>query len=193
MFLSQLYLEARVLSEGSMIPPPRRRRTRWRVDSYHRRQHPSIQSSIVHHVYPSPNISSINQSSNPNPYLIPENTPFGDQETNLLDVIIAQSPTILELLSGENQPLLIRRNTLLILDLGLDVVDGIARLDVEGNGLTREGFDEAVQTVSIVCILCVVGMGCGCCRGGCGVGSRDLHLHCTEEKKLACHLFGGVD
>ncbi|KAL4752373.1 hypothetical protein BDW72DRAFT_171798 [Aspergillus terricola var. indicus] len=33
MFFSQLYLEARALSEGSMIPP-RRRRTRWRVDSY---------------------------------------------------------------------------------------------------------------------------------------------------------------
>ncbi|OJJ04150.1 hypothetical protein ASPVEDRAFT_773918 [Aspergillus versicolor CBS 583.65] len=33
MFFSQLYLEARALREGSMIPP-RRRRTRWRVDSY---------------------------------------------------------------------------------------------------------------------------------------------------------------
>ena len=31
--LSQLYLEARALREGSMIPP-RRRRTRWRVDSW---------------------------------------------------------------------------------------------------------------------------------------------------------------
>ncbi|KAI9375681.1 hypothetical protein BJX61DRAFT_493207 [Aspergillus egyptiacus] len=33
MFFSQLYLEARAFREGSMIPP-RRRRTRWRVDSY---------------------------------------------------------------------------------------------------------------------------------------------------------------
>jgi hypothetical protein len=31
--LSQLYLEARALSEGSMMPP-RRRRTRCRVDSF---------------------------------------------------------------------------------------------------------------------------------------------------------------
>jgi hypothetical protein len=31
--LSQLYLEARALREGSMIPP-RRRRTKWRVDSF---------------------------------------------------------------------------------------------------------------------------------------------------------------
>lgn len=31
--LSQLYFDARALREGSMMPP-RRRRTRWRVDSW---------------------------------------------------------------------------------------------------------------------------------------------------------------
>jgi hypothetical protein len=33
-------------------------------------------------------------------------------------------------------------DALLILDLRLDVVDGIRRLNVECNGLTREGLDE---------------------------------------------------
>ena len=28
------------------------------------------------------------------------------------------------------------------LDLGLDIVDGVGRLHLEGDGLTRKGFDE---------------------------------------------------
>jgi len=63
----------------------------------------------------------------------------------LLDVVVAQSAAILELLAGEDKTLLIRGNALLVLDLGLDVVDGVARLDVEGNGLTRQGLDETVE------------------------------------------------
>jgi len=60
----------------------------------------------------------------------------------LLDVVVAQSAAILELLASKDQALLVRGDTLLVLDLGLDVVDGVARLDVEGNGLTRQGLDE---------------------------------------------------
>ncbi|RAH49072.1 uncharacterized protein BO95DRAFT_439788 [Aspergillus brunneoviolaceus CBS 621.78] len=63
----------------------------------------------------------------------------------LLDVVVAQGAAILELLTSEDETLLIRGDTLLILDLGLDVVDGVARLDVEGNGLTREGLDETME------------------------------------------------
>ena len=52
------------------------------------------------------------------------------------------SPSILELLSSKDQPLLIWGNALLVLDLGLDVLDGVRGLDLEGDGLTREGLDE---------------------------------------------------
>lgn len=69
----------------------------------------------------------------------------------LLDVVVAQSAAILELLAGEDQTLLIRGNALLVLDLGLDVVDGVARLDVEGNGLTRQGLDETISAVLVAC------------------------------------------
>ncbi|PYI04963.1 hypothetical protein BO78DRAFT_154725 [Aspergillus sclerotiicarbonarius CBS 121057] len=62
----------------------------------------------------------------------------------LLDVVVAQGAAILKLLTSEDKTLLIRGDTLLVLDLGLDVVDGVARLDVEGNGLTRQGLDETV-------------------------------------------------
>jgi len=64
----------------------------------------------------------------------------------LLDVVVAQGAAILKLLASEDQALLVRGDTLLVLDLGLDVVDGVARLNVEGNGLTRQGLDEtAIQ------------------------------------------------
>jgi hypothetical protein len=55
----------------------------------------------------------------------------------LLDVVIAQGTAILELLSGEDQSLLIWGDALLVLDLGLDIVDGIAALDLESDGLAR--------------------------------------------------------
>jgi hypothetical protein len=40
----------------------------------------------------------------------------------LLDVVVGKGATILELLSSEDQTLLVRGNALLVLDLGLDVV-----------------------------------------------------------------------
>jgi len=56
-----------------------------------------------------------------------------------LNVIIGESPAILKLLSGENEALLIRGDSLLVLDLGLDVIDGIGRLHLEGDGLAGKG------------------------------------------------------
>ena len=40
----------------------------------------------------------------------------------LLDVVVGERAAILELLAGENQTLLVRGNSLLVLDLGLDIV-----------------------------------------------------------------------
>jgi hypothetical protein len=53
----------------------------------------------------------------------------------LLNVIVGKGAAILKLLASEDQALLVRRNTLLILNLGLDIVDGIARLDLKGDSL----------------------------------------------------------
>ena len=60
----------------------------------------------------------------------------------LLDVVIGKCSSILELLTGENESLLIRWDTLLILNLGFNVLDGVGWLDVESNRLTRQGFDK---------------------------------------------------
>merc|ERR1719156_467107 len=43
----------------------------------------------------------------------------------LLDVVVGQSPAILQLLASKDQPLLVRRNSLLVLNLGLDILDRV--------------------------------------------------------------------
>ena len=48
----------------------------------------------------------------------------------LLDVVVGQGTAILELLSGEDQSLLVWWDALLILNLGLDVLNGITWLDL---------------------------------------------------------------
>lgn len=60
-----------------------------------------------------------------------------------MNVIIRQGASVLELLPGEDQTLLVRRDALLVLDLGLDIVDGVGGFDLERDGFAREGFYEA--------------------------------------------------
>jgi hypothetical protein len=55
--------------------------------------------------------------------------------------VIGQSPAVLELLTSKDQPLLVWGDTLLVLNLGLDIVDRVGRLDLEGDGLAGEGLD----------------------------------------------------
>ena len=47
-----------------------------------------------------------------------------------------------QLLAGKDHALLVWRDALLVLDLGLDILDGVGGLDLEGDGLAREGLDE---------------------------------------------------
>ena len=60
----------------------------------------------------------------------------------LLDVVVRQGAAVLELLAGEDEALLVRGDALLVLDLGLDVVNGVRGLNVEGDGLARQGLDK---------------------------------------------------
>ena len=50
-------------------------------------------------------------------------------------------PAVLELLAGEDEPLLARRDALLVLDLGLHVLDRVAALDLQRDGLARQHLD----------------------------------------------------
>jgi len=60
----------------------------------------------------------------------------------LLDVVIRKSSAIFQLLTGEDESLLIWRDTFFVLDLSLDILDSVCWLDIEGDGLSCEGFDE---------------------------------------------------
>ena len=60
----------------------------------------------------------------------------------LLDVVVGESTSVFELLASENESLLVWWDTLLVLDLGLDVLDSIGGLDLEGDGLSSERLHE---------------------------------------------------
>ena len=60
----------------------------------------------------------------------------------LLDVVVRESAPILKLLAGEDEALLVGRDALLVLDLGLDIVDRVRGLNLKGDRLTRQGLDE---------------------------------------------------
>ena len=82
----------------------------------------------------------------------------------ILKAVVGQSSSVLKLLSGEDESLLLRGNSLLVLDLGLDILDqsehkhkystflqftlswimadGVVGLDIQGDRLTGEGLDE---------------------------------------------------
>ena len=79
----------------------------------------------------------------------------------LLDVVVGEGAAVLELLAGEDQPLLVRGDPLLVLqlkcsqqdisqikrsrlylDLGLNILDGVRGFDLEGDGLAGKGLNE---------------------------------------------------
>jgi len=64
------------------------------------------------------------------------------QSRLFLDVIVRQGSSVLELLASENQSLLIWWNALFVLNLGLDILDGVGWLDLEGDGFSGESFHE---------------------------------------------------
>ena len=60
----------------------------------------------------------------------------------LLDVVVREGAAVLELLSGEDEPLLIWGNAFLVLDLSLDSLNGVRGLNVQGDGLASQSFHE---------------------------------------------------
>merc|ERR1719201_265964 len=66
----------------------------------------------------------------------------------LLDVVVGESSSVLQLLASEDQSLLIWGDSLLVLDLGLDVLNGVRWFDLKGDGLSSQGLDEDLHTSS---------------------------------------------
>merc|ERR1711990_650077 len=65
-----------------------------------------------------------------------------------LDVVVSEGSSVLKLFSGKDESLLIGRNTFLVLDLGLDILDGIRWLNVKSDSFTSQGLDEDLHTTS---------------------------------------------
>jgi len=68
------------------------------------------------------------------------------QSALFLDVVVGQRPGIFQLLSSKDEPLLFRRNPLLVLDLCLDIGDGIIGFDVQCNSFPCKGFDKYLHS-----------------------------------------------
>ena len=62
------------------------------------------------------------------------------QSRLLLNVVVLEGSAVLELLNREDEPLLIMRDALLVLQLGLDGLNGIGALDLQGNGVASHEF-----------------------------------------------------
>ena len=66
----------------------------------------------------------------------------------LLNIIVAQSATIFQLLSSEDQPLLVGRDAFFVLDFCLHILNGVARLDFKRDGLSGQGFHEDLHSAT---------------------------------------------
>merc|ERR1712139_511532 len=64
----------------------------------------------------------------------------------LLDVVVLRGTAIFELLAGEDETLLIGWDALLVLNLGLDGIDGVGALDLQGDGLAGECLHEDLHS-----------------------------------------------
>jgi hypothetical protein len=66
----------------------------------------------------------------------------------LLDVVIREGASVFELLTRKDEALLVGRDALLVLDLRLDIVNGVGRLDLKSDRLAREGLDENLHAAT---------------------------------------------
>ncbi len=77
-----------------------------------------------------------------------ENKTYQVESWLLLDVVVTQGSAILQLFASKDKTLLIWGDSLLILDLGLDILDGIWGLDLKCDGLASQGLHEDLHTTS---------------------------------------------
>ena len=66
----------------------------------------------------------------------------------LHNVVVAQRAAILKLLASKDQSLLVWRDTLLVLDLGLDVLNRVAGLNLKRDGLACQGLHKDLHVAN---------------------------------------------
>ena len=70
----------------------------------------------------------------------------------LVNIVIVQRPAVFQLPSGEDQPLLVRWDPLLVLDPGFDGIDRVAAVDLQDDRLTSQILDEDLHFGTLVCL-----------------------------------------
>merc|ERR1711915_399882 len=65
-----------------------------------------------------------------------------------LDVVVGEGSSILKLLASKDEPLLVWGNSLLVLDLGFDILNGVRWLNLQGDSLASEGLDKDLHSSS---------------------------------------------
>lgn len=66
----------------------------------------------------------------------------------LLNIIVRKRALVLQLLAGEDETLLVRRDTLLVLDHGFDIDNTVGRLHLEGDSLPSQGLNEDLHALT---------------------------------------------
>ena len=69
------------------------------------------------------------------------------QRRLLLDVVVRERLALLQLLPRKDQPLLVGRDALLLLDLCLDRVDRVVRLNLQRDCLARQRLDKDLHGI----------------------------------------------
>ena len=127
------------------MTPPLRRSTRWRVDSERGR---SSETPITNETHDKVNevintgVERARAEEGGGIVRAGQTTCNLENTHTFLNVVVRKRSSILQLLPGEDESLLVWRDALLVLDLGLDVLNGVRGLHLQGNGLTRQCLDE---------------------------------------------------
>jgi len=66
----------------------------------------------------------------------------------LLNVVVREGSSVLKLLSSEDESLLIWGNSFLVLNLGLDVLDGVRGFDFQSDRFSSERLNEDLHSSS---------------------------------------------
>merc|ERR1711936_1480110 len=66
----------------------------------------------------------------------------------LLDVVVREGTAIFKLFTSKDQPLLIWGNAFLVLDLSLDIFNGVRWLYLKGDGLASQGLDKNLHATT---------------------------------------------
>ena len=110
----------------------------------------------------------------------------------LLDVVVGESASVRELLAGVDESLLVRRDSLLVLNLGLDVLDGVGGSGGDGDGLAGVSLDEDLRLDVVVVELGPVDVPSGGFFEGLQLRGFLLLLHLLSSRD-ALVVHGGTD